>query len=187
MPSSDNFYPLSITSTPAYWPVSNQAIYQGTYPIYQGIYPGYNTTTTTPVFLPQPDALTLSAEVIEALFGKMITVVGEDEKVIVCVDPDVPDADQSRIAARLTELDFKGIVITGARAGKGLPLERLPSPEEERVDILARIGEIWSHRPDLRLTDLLSWYTGGPMEDRDFAAAVEVHFEKVTDGAYTRP
>lgn len=140
-------------------------------------------TTNYPIYVSlDPNRATLEFEnIIDDLFEKMVTRVKPGERIVVCVDNDVTDT-QMRTIIDEVERKFGGVVIRGARAGTGLRGDMVIKEEDERVDILARIGEIWEQRPDLKLTDLLSWYAGESMEDGDFASAVEVHFAKVANG-----
>lgn len=129
-----------------------------------------------------PNQSTLQFDgILEDLFEKMVTRVKPGERIVVCVDDDVTDTQMRSIIDEVAR-KFDGVVIRGARAGTGLRGDMVLKEEDERVDILARIGEIWEQRPDLKLTDLLSWYAGQSMEDGDFASAVEVHFAKVANG-----
>lgn len=133
-----------------------------------------------------PNAETLKAEMVECLFQKMVTTVKPGEKVVVCVDSDVTAQQAREFAESLDDNGVTGIVIRGARAGTGVKSDAVIRPEDTRVDILARLGELWEQRPDMKLTELLSWYQGQRMEDKDFAAACEVHFDKVTDGVHSK-
>jgi hypothetical protein len=81
-----------------------------------------------------------------------------------------------------------GIVIRGARAGTGFNAGFIPPTDEDRrVDILARIGDLWEKCPTLRLTDLLNWYNGDSMPDEEFITSIEVFFTKVTNGIHRKP
>jgi hypothetical protein len=135
-----------------------------------------------------PNAATITPELLDSLFDKMVTVVKPGEKVVLCFDTDIT-SEQCREVVEIAELrGIDGIVIRGARAGTGFKGNGQSFTEEEkRVDILARIGELWAHAPELKLTDLLEWWGGEEMEDTDFAAAVETYFMKVTNGYRGKP
>jgi hypothetical protein len=155
--------------------------------------PPYMSTSTTfyPPYYPaglDPNAVTLTPELVDTLFEKMVTVVKPGERVMICVDQDLTAEQCREVSDGLTDRGFDGIVLRGARAGvgfKGNPQNL--TREETRVDTLARILELWQQRPELKLTSLLEWYHGEEMNDEDFAAAVEVHFQKVTNGIHKRP
>jgi hypothetical protein len=135
-----------------------------------------------------PDAATLSGEAIKALVEKMVATVKFGEKLVICVDSDVSTSQVTDLQEQLHEHGLRGVIIRGARAGTGFKGNvLLATSEEQRVDILARIGEMWAQQPNMKLTDLLQWYAGQEMEDDDFATAVEVHFQKITNGVFGTP
>lgn len=126
--------------------------------------------------------------VIDTVIEQLVTRVKTDERVVVCVDDDLSWEQVTEIQHGLSNNKIPGIVIRGARAGTGYGGGYIsPTPEEARVDVLARIGEIWALNPNLRLTDLLQWYDGQDMSNEEFATSVEVHFQKVTNGIHGRP
>jgi hypothetical protein len=136
----------------------------------------------------EPNNLTLTPEVIDCLFEKMVTTVDKNQKVIVCVDLDLTSEQCHEIKEGLNDAGFDGIVMRGARAGTGFGGNpQNLTKEEKRVDILARIGELWELAPELKLTDLLEWWGGEEMQDEDFASAVETYFLKVTNGLRGKP
>jgi hypothetical protein len=123
--------------------------------------------------------------VLDSIIEKLATTVKPGEKIVVCVDMDVSWEQCHEIEEGLIQFRVPAVIIKGARAGTGFLDGFQPkTTEERRVDVLARIGEVWAQRPDLKLTELLSWYNGGEMDDEDFASACEVNFLKVTNGAY---
>ena len=142
----------------------------GSYSIYNGVsYPWVPDLT-------QPG-------MIDTVIQKLTTTVKKDEKVVVCVDDDMSWEQVREIQRGLHENKISGVVIRGARAGVGFKGGYIPpTSEEARLDILARIGEIWSQRPELRLTDLLKWYEGQDMSNDEFATSIEVHYTKVVNG-----
>jgi hypothetical protein len=154
-------------------------------------YPGNyaNGSYTYPVNV-SPELLSQPG-VLDAIIEHLVTIVKPGEKVIVCVDTDLPSAQCNEIQEGLRYRGLPAIIIRGARAGTGFPSDpRLfddPAAEDRHVDFLARMGEIWGLRPDLKFTDLLSWYTGNDMADADFVAAFETHFLKVSNGIHGRP
>ena len=178
--------PLNIVTT------SGTTSWPNTAPMYINIPPGWSTATTygtafTYLYYPDPNAVTLTPELVDTLFEKMVTVVKPGERVMICVDQDLTSEQCREVSDGLTDRGFDGIVLRGARAGvgfKGNPQNL--TREETRVDTLARILELWQQRPELKLTSLLEWYHGEEMNDEDFAAAVEVHFQKVTNGIHKR-
>lgn len=143
-------------------------------------YPNWVGTgyTTGPVFTYEPDQATLDRLTIENVVDRMITQIDKKQPLVVCVDSDVTNQQMREIADTLTANGVHATVIRGARAGYGFPATNLPM-EDKRVDVLARIGEMWERAPHTKLTDLLSWWDGSEMTDEAFAAAVEVHFLKV--------
>jgi hypothetical protein len=116
--------------------------------------------------------------VMPKLIDKMLTVQKPGEKLIVCVDNDFTPQQIQELADSLTAQGVDAIIIPGARAGYGYGGVIPFRDEQRRIDILARIGELWERRPDLALTDLLEWYRGEHATDEDFVAAIEVHFKK---------
>lgn len=144
-----------------------------------GVYDRYTT----------PNAATLTPGAIEALAEKMVTLQKPGEKMVICVDHDATTTQVRELHDMLIERGIKNpIIIRGARAGTGfLGNILLATEEDKRVDVLARIGEVWAQRPDLKLTDLLQWYAGEEMENEDFATAVEVHYMKITNGVFGAP
>jgi hypothetical protein len=165
----------------------------GTNPIYINVPSGWSTNMLPGAYgyypsTYEPSQATLTPQILDSLFEKMVTTVRRNEKVIVCVDSDVTSEQMREAAESLTARGFDGIVMRGARAGTGFRGNpQNLTREETRVDILARILELWQQRPELKLTSLLEWYHGEEMNDEDFAAAVEVHFQKVTNGIHQRP
>lgn len=155
-------------------------------------YPGNyaNGSYTYPVNMSSPELLKQPG-VLDAIVERLATIVKPGEKVIVCVDTEMTSAQCYEIQEVLKCKGLPAIIIRGARAGTGFPSNpRLfddPTAEERHVDLLARMGEIWGLRPDLKFTDLLSWYTGNDMADADFVAAFETHFLKVSNGIHGRP
>jgi hypothetical protein len=125
---------------------------------------------------------------IDTVIEQLTTRVKDDEKIVVCVDDDMSWDQVHEIQRGLKDNKLTGIVIRGARAGTGYKGGYVaPTPEEARVDVLARIGEIWALNPSLRITDLLQWYDGQEMTDEEFATSVEVHFMKLSNGVYGKP
>ena len=154
-------------------------------------YPGVYANGSYPYPVNMSPELLKQPGVLDAIIEHLVTIVKPGEKVIVCVDTDLPSAQCNEIQEGLRYRGLPGIIIRGARAGTGFPSDpRLfddPAAEDRHVDFLARMGEIWGLRPDLKFTDLLSWYTGNDMADADFAAAFETHFLKVTNGVHGKP
>jgi hypothetical protein len=135
-----------------------------------------------------PNQAGLTQEVLDSLFEKMVTTVKPGEKFIVCLDHDVTTTQQNEMVEALNDRGLEGIVMRSARAGTGFAGNPQAFTQEEgRVDILARIGELWALAPELKLTSLLEWWQGQEMDDADFAAAVETHFMKVTNGVRGKP
>jgi hypothetical protein len=125
---------------------------------------------------------------IDTIIETLTTRVKTDEKLVVCVDDDMSWDQVHEIQRGLKENKLSGVVIRGARAGTGYSGGYIPpTAEEARIDVLARIGEIWALDPSLRLTDLLQWYDGQDMTNEEFATSVEIHFQKVTNGIHGRP
>lgn len=179
--SSDTAYtslPITLTSST---PIS--AI--GTAPIYINVPSGLSTAMTYPYVYAEPNQETLNAQIVDTLFEKMVTTIKPGERIVVCMDKDVTSTQMREVAEGLAAHGLDGIVISGARAGTGFEghAQKL-TQEEQRVDILARIGELWDRCPHLKLTTLLEWWGGEEMEDADFAKAVEIYFQKVTNGIY---
>lgn len=187
--------PLTLTtSSPIVYTTTgtNTISWPSTAPLYINV-PGWMSTSNTfpgtyAYYPPDPNSATLTPPVLDSLFEKMVTVVKPGERVMICVDQDLTAEQCREVSEGLTDRGFDGIVLRGARAGTGFAGEQQNMTREEtRVDTLARILEVWQQRPELKLTSLLEWYRGEEMSDEDFAAAVEVHFEKVTNGVHKRP
>jgi hypothetical protein len=150
--------------------------------------PPYTIAPHSIDWLSNPSQLILQPDVMENVFEKMVTVVKPGEKVVVCVDQDLTSGQMREVTDGLADRGFDGIVLRGARAGTGFAGNpQNMTREETRVDTLARILELWQQRPELKLTSLLEWYHGEEMNDEDFAAAVEVHFQKVTNEVRGKP
>lgn len=147
----------------------------GTATTIQGTYPLFNYPIVTP-----GEQLLNDTNVMDGLINRIVTQVDPDRELIVCIDQDCSPEVQKEIAQRLGERGIKGMVIPGARAGYGYPSFNA-KPEDKRVDMLARIGELWEQRPDLKLTELFQWYAGADMEDEDFVKCTEVHFKKMSE------
>ena len=182
------------TSLPITLTTSNTNIsWPSTAPIYINVPPGWTTNTFpgTYSYYPvtaDPNSSWLTPEVLESLFQKMVTTVKPGEKAIVCVDLDLTAEQCLEVKEGMNNTGIDGIVMRGARAGTGFAGNtQNMTREETRVDILARLLELWQQRPELKLTSLLEWYHGEEMEDAEFAAAAEVYFEKVTNGILQRP
>lgn len=138
-------------------------------------YPGAGAYTHPAPVVLTPDMLKQPG-VMQAIIDRIVTIVKPREKVIVCFDNDVDWVVSSDLRDMLRDCGIDSVVLHQVKVGVGSPTT--PVPEDKRVDILARIGEVWARNPTLKLTDLLCWYTGAQMEDDDFAAAVEVYYEK---------
>lgn len=147
--------------------------------------PGMNITYSTGgtlTWLPQP-----TPEAVDTMIEQLVTIVKPGEKIVVCVDDNFTGEQAYEVQQSLHDSNLPGIVIRGARAGTGFNAGFVPPTEEDRrVDILARLGELWSKCPTLRLTDLLSWYNGESMPDEEFATSAEVYFTKVTNGIHRK-
>jgi hypothetical protein len=129
-----------------------------------------------------PNELLLNdSTVMDALIGRIVTKVDANKTLIVCVDGDCSPEVLNELTARLTEQNIPAVVIRGARAGYGYPANPKIRDEDKRVDMLARIGELWEQRPDMGLTELFQWYAGARMEDEDFIKCTEVHFQKLKE------
>jgi len=115
--------------------------------------------------------------VLDKLIDRMVTLYKPEDPLIICVEKDFTPQQVREFVEVLNERDVKAVVIPGAHAGTGRPIFRPVKPERERIDILARIGEVWEQHPTLTLTELLQWWDGRVMEDDDFAAAVDVYME----------
>jgi hypothetical protein len=143
---------------------------------------GTTTWTLAPWALSSP-----TPEIIECMIQNLTTTVKPGEKVVVCVDDDMTWEQVHEIQQGLQDNHVPGIVIRGARAGTGFNDGYLPpTAEEARIDILARLGELWGKIPQLRLTDLLAWYNGDSMSDEEFITSAEIYFTKVTNGIHRR-
>lgn len=118
-------------------------------------------------------------EIIDALITKMVTLYKPEDPLVICVDDDFTPAQVNEFRDALNACKLKAVVVRGARAGTGPAIFRPVKPEHERIDILGRLAEIWERKPDLNLTELLAWWDGTNMNDDDFAAATEVHFNKI--------
>jgi hypothetical protein len=140
---------------------------------------------TYPTVVPSHELLKQPG-VMEEILDHLATIVKPGEKVVICVDSDMSTSQVNDIVDMMSAKGMPGLLIRGARAGTGFA-GNFQTPEEERIDILARIGAIWALRPDLKLTDLLQWFRGESMEDREFAAALEVYFMKLTNGVHGSP
>ena len=124
---------------------------------------------------------------LEQLAAAYTTVIRPNDKVIICVDNDVTTEQIAALAKMLDHNSITGLVVRGARAGTGFPASiAFPDPRDKRLDTMARILDCWEQRPDLRLVQLLSWFTPelGTVDDDAFAAATEVHFKKVFRGVH---
>jgi hypothetical protein len=142
--------------------------------------PGMNMTTTW--------APSVTPEIIDTMIEQLVTRVKPGEKIVVCVDDDMTWEQVHEVQRGLKENKLSGIVIRGARAGTGFNAGYVPPTDEDRrVDILARIGDLWEKCPSLRLTDLLNWYNGDSMTDEEFATSIEIHFTKVTNAIHRKP
>lgn len=150
--------------------------------------PGTAGTYFYPPVTPSLDLLRYPG-VLDTIIERLATTVKPGDKAVVCVDTDMNSEEVREIQQGLQQARVPAMIIRGARAGTGFPTRWSvdPTSEEKRVDFLARMGEIWGLRPDLKFTDLLSWYCGNDMDDADFVAAFETHFLKVTNGVHGRP
>lgn len=132
-----------------------------------------------PVITPNEVLLNDSA-VMDSFIDRVVTETDTSKTLVICVDMDCSPEVQNEIAGRLADRGIQAMVIVGARAGYGYPSFNA-NPEDRRVDMLARIGELWEQRPDLKLTELFQWYAGADMEDEDFVKCTEVHFKKMSE------
>lgn len=119
--------------------------------------------------------------ILDQLISKMITLYKPEDPLIICLDNDFTPQQINELAKYLEIKGIRGVIISGARAGTGRPIYHPIKEGRERIDILARIAEVWERRPDMHLTDLLEWWDGSHMEDDDFAAAVDVYFNKIME------
>jgi hypothetical protein len=158
----------SVSNYPSYYPGTSTSWPAGSWPIYAQVTAKEQVLNDTAV--------------MDALIARMITQVDPDRDLVVCLDSDCTPEVIGEITMRLQERGIRATVIAGARAGYGCSMSTVVRPEDKRIDILARIGELWEQRPDLPLTELFSFFCGQDMTDEQFAAAVEVHFKKLTEG-----
>jgi hypothetical protein len=183
--SSTYTVPIPPIYYPSY-PSTTVTTYNPVYP-YGTAITNYPTTVNNSYYDFTPNSEQIKNIGVDALVERMVTKIKKDDIVVICVDNDATTEQLREIANKLSEQGIKGTVIRGARAGTGFPYKGKMTDEDKRVDILARIGELWASRPDLALTDMLKWYTGEDMTDDAFAVAVEVHFKKVANGVSSHP
>lgn len=126
-----------------------------------------------------PTPWALSPAVVDQLLKKMVTVYTEDKPLVICVDNAFTSVQVREIGEMLEGSGIKGVVISGARAGTGLPIHRDLKEQYQHIDTLGCIAMVWERRKDLNLTDLLKWYHGEDLDDDHFAAAVDVYFQRV--------
>ena len=133
-----------------------------------------------------PNAETFSRYELERFAKAYVTQVLPGDKIVICMDDDVKDEQIAHLAQLLKEQNIEGIIIRCARAGKGYT-PNPPFPErsqDQRLDYMARILDLWEQRPDLTLSELLCWFRGEKITDEDFSAAAEIHFKKVFGGIH---
>jgi hypothetical protein len=116
-------------------------------------------------------------EVLDKLISRMVTLYKPEDPLIICVEKDFTPQQVREFVDVLNDRNIKAVVIPGAHAGTGRPIFRPIKEERERIDILARIGEVWEQHPHLSLTELLKWWDGTQMNDDEFAAAVDVYMD----------
>ncbi len=169
--------------------LSGSAIASGiavTMPAWTGtaVYP--TTGPRSPVYSfapPPPSSDTFTRLEMKQFAQSVATLARDGQRVVICVNEDVTDAQMAEIQTCLEQQDVDGILIRAARAGYGMfPADGTDSARERHVDLLARIADLWERRPALRLAELLGWYAGARMDDEDFLACTEVHFEKIIEG-----
>jgi len=128
---------------------------------------------------PAADSITLSRAQVSDLVDEMTTRIRPGERVVICVEHDVSSSQVEQLKLMLDDLHVEGVIVRGARASAvsaTLPF----SGQEQRVDYLARILDLWEQKPGMLLTKLLSFYGGQKMGDNEFVTAVETHFRMVT-------
>jgi hypothetical protein len=164
------------------------APHSGIYSIQQGTM----STVNYPVkMVPTPEMLR-QPEVMKQIIERLAVVVGPQDKVVMMMDDSLSWEQCHEVQQILNEYKIKGIVVRGGVAGQGFPscpeFTRTATPAEKRVDVLARIGELWEQRPDLTLSELLAWHQDANvvMSDDDFITATETFFDKVTDGVHRK-
>lgn len=118
-------------------------------------------------------------EIADALITKMVTLYKPEDPLIICVDDGWTTQQLREMSEVLKERGIQATIISGARAGTGPVIYRPVKEKHQRIDILARLAEVWERKPELNLAELLAWWDGQNMNDDDFAAATEVHFNKI--------
>jgi hypothetical protein len=141
-------------------------------------YGGYIGSTVNWTTIRPSEEILSDPLLMEALIDKMLTVQKPGEKLIVCLDSGFTAQQVQEISDILDAHGLDAIVIPGARAGYSYGGKIPVRDDQQRIDILARLGELWERHPEMPLTDLLEWYNGQSMSDEDFIACTEVHFKK---------
>jgi hypothetical protein len=142
-------YPPSYISTASPWPLSPLL----TPP--PGVWGG---STEDMEWVKKPMKLNkqqLTPADIDKLIQTCCTTVKKNETLIVCVDEDTPASQmQDMVSALANYAGIKGFVMSKP-ANLDTAGGKVRS-EEDRIDILARIGVIWEHYPHLRLGQLIA-------------------------------
>ena len=126
-----------------------------------------------------PTTITLSPDVLKQLMEQIVTEYKEGGPLVICLDSEYTMTQIRELSAVLVDAGIKGVIITGGKAGTGKAIHRDLKEKYQFIDTLARIAMVWEQNPDLNLTDLLKWWHGEDMEDDDFAAAIDVYYNKI--------
>ncbi|HEV2353006.1 MAG TPA: hypothetical protein VGR89_02080, partial [Puia sp.] len=124
----------------------------------------------------------MGEDAISRFITKLVTIIHPGDRVVICVDDDYSNDGVAELANKLSVQDIPGIIIQGARAGKGFgKRQEDQTSHDARMDTLARIAAIWENHPELKLTDLLGWWDEGEYDDDIFAACTEAYVNKLTE------
>jgi hypothetical protein len=135
---------------------------------------------------------TLTSADIDKLIKQACLTVGKDETVVICVDPSTPNHQMQELARQFNEYaDCRALVM--AVPPIMVKTEGRPRDENERVDILARIGLIWETNPNMRLGELLATIMGEKKEslmdidDYPLITALEIAYKKEKNDKPNQP
>jgi len=132
----------------------------------------------------------LSSADIDKLIKQACLTVSKDDVLVISVDPGTSNTQMQELARQFNEY-CKAIVMASPEIM--VKTEGRPRDENERIDILARLGLIWETNPNMRLGELIAVIMGEKKEslmdidDYPLITALEIAYKKEKNDKPNQP
>lgn len=130
---------------------------------------------------PVPASLEDTEEAARRLAEQVAVPLKEGDRVAVVVAPWTSSREMDVIAGTLGLHGVEGIIVRASAMSDAPPAVSVTT-REQRVSVLARLGQLWEKHPELSLSQLSrGWETSGDMDDEMFLAAAAAYL-KIWEG-----